>query len=329
VASQIAEAMIELDDKHSQCPRSMDGQELVFNQTEIHWVQTMSADSPVSPGSRLRPIDSVMALHEILASVQQMSYMKEHCETLISQLDDKIRSTYLKAPVRKRAKATFELLRTERRDPIDRERYLEKLIWEQWGHDAVERGGQPFFGEACRFIQTYQMPLQQTREDNGWGRLDLVGVTADSMPVVIELKQEQSGDTPLRMLVEALAYACAFKKAWNKGLLATEWKDAMKTRHIEFTITSPIEQIPVILLAPASFWKRKIGAPGKRSSGKVPEAAWSPFRRLASTCQDHGFPVTFTEFDTESNGTDRERVSQGRKVSLPGFEEENNRSEAR
>ena len=247
--------------------------------------------------------------------------MEQHSKTLIDQLDEKIHSTYQKAPTLRRAGETYELGRIERPDPIGRERYLEKLLWQQWGHDVVMSGGQPFFGVECRFIQTYQMPLQEKREDRGWGRVDLVGATADSMPVVIELKQEKSKDNPLRMLVEALAYACALRKAWNEGLLAIEWKAAMKGHNIGFTNTGRIAEVPIVLLAPAAFWKRRIGTLGKRSNSQVPGAAWSPFCQLARNCRTYGYPVHFAKFDINENGSDREKVSQGSTVSLPGFEE--------
>src|SRR5690606_13284138 len=123
--------------------------------------------------------------------------------------------------------------RGEKGDPAVRERLIEKLIWKAWSFEAVARHGQPFLGNVCRFIQTYQMPLQGTRADRGWGKIDLLGSTFQALPAVIELKQEKAKDTPLRMLVEGLAYACAVRKGWNEGKLRTEWAAAMKKNGLQ------------------------------------------------------------------------------------------------
>lgn len=166
-------------------------------------------ESEASP-PRLKPIGEALGLHEIIASVRQLSFMKQHCQTLLGMLSATLETTYAKAPSGRQAKGqTYELQRNERPDPSVRERLLEKLIWRGWRYQAVAEHGQSFLGEVCRFIQTYQMPLQGTRNDARWGKIDLVGATAEALPAVIELKQEGATDTPLRMLAEGLAYGCA------------------------------------------------------------------------------------------------------------------------
>lgn len=258
----------------------------------------MSSDS--SP-TRLKPIGDALALHEIIASVRQLSFMKLHSKALLDTLNVMLEITYARAPVGRQAKhQTYELQRTEKSDPAVRERLLEKLIWKGWSFQAVAEHGQPFLNGVCRFIQTYQMPLQGTRKDTRWGKIDLVGATPDALPVVIELKQEDATDTPLRMLAEGLAYACAVRKAWNEGGLRAEWATAMKKNGLHQEPEKVLAQVPVILLAPVDFWMRAVGTAGKRTSGKVREDAWPVFLELVRQCEVHGFPIHFVQFEIET-----------------------------
>jgi hypothetical protein len=136
-----------------------------------------------------------------------------------------------------------------------------------------------------------------TRRDKRWGKIDLVGVTSDASPVVIELKREDAKDTLLRMLVEGVAYACAVRKAWNEGGLRAKWSVAMKKHGLHQEQKEILANVPVILLAPSGFWKRAIGSEGSSSNGKVQEDAWPPFMRLVQKCDDHGFPIYFLEVE--------------------------------
>lgn len=156
--------------------------------------------SSESPPPRIKPIGEALGFHEIMASVRQLSFMKQHSQTLLDTLSVVLETTYAKSPSGRQAKGqTYELQRNEKPDPSVRERLLEKLIWMGWRFQAVAQHGQPFLGEVCQFIQTYQMPLQGTRKDARWGKIDLVGATPAALPAVIELKQEGATDTPLRM----------------------------------------------------------------------------------------------------------------------------------
>jgi hypothetical protein len=282
---------------------------------EIHSMESEA------PPPRLKPIGEALGLHEIIASVRQLSFMKQHCQTLLGMLSTTLETTYAKAPSGRQAKGqTYELQRNERPDPSVRERLLEKLIWMGWRFQAVAEHGQSFLGEVCRFIQTYQMPLQGTRNDARWGKIDLVGATAEALPAVIELKQEGATDTPLRMLAEGLAYGCAVRKAWNEGGLRAEWMAAMQENGLNQELPTALTTVPVILLAPVAFWSRTIGVPGKRTSGKVPDDAWPVFMDLSCQCAAHGFPVHFAQFEI-STGTSSPfatTVSNFTSVVLPG-----------
>jgi len=245
--------------------------------------------------------------------------MKQHSKALLDTLNVKLEITYARAPVGRETRGqTYELQRSEKPDPSIRERLLEKLIWKGWSFQAVADHGHPFLGETCRFIQTYQMPLRGTREDRRWGMIDLVGATPDSLPVVIELKQEGASDTPLRMLAEGLAYACAVRKAWNEGRLRAEWAAATKKNGIHREPEKILPTVPVILLAPVDFWRKTIGSPGRRTAGKVRDDVWPVFIELVRQCGVHGFPIHFAQFEIGTADDGATKVSDISEVRFPG-----------
>ncbi|WP_145275526.1 hypothetical protein [Tautonia plasticadhaerens] len=130
------------------------------------------------------------------------------------------------------------------------------------------------------------------------------------MPVVIELKQAKGNDTLLRMFCEGLAYACALRRAWDGGSFKAEWKAAMDRYGITLVDGETIHEIPVILLAPAEFWDRKVGKPGVRSREKVPDGAWQPFLELIKLSKSKGYPIHFVSLDII--------IGSGLAVKIPG-----------
>jgi hypothetical protein len=269
---------------------------------------------------RFKRIDPAKALHEILDSVRQLAFMRQHCDTLLEQLKEKIRLTYGKAPLgRLKPNQTYHLQQPMRHDPAVAERHLEKLIWMQWDYLQARSKGLPFYGETCKFIQTYQMPLQWEREDRGWGRIDLVGASSNALPVIIELKDKKAHDTPLRMLTEGLAYGCAVKKAWSRenSKLRRQWTSAMEGHSITNTYPETITPLPVMLLAPSDFWNRKIGKPGSHTNGKVKQDAWKPFTQLCDECKEYGFHIFCVQFEIDTSDPETPVVSQGSKVQFP------------
>lgn len=271
---------------------------------------------PVS-SSRLNPIGNARALHQINNSVRQLQFMETHSQTLLDTLNVRLEITYARAPIRGNTKGDVYRLKRDRCNPRGGERQLEQWIWAQWKCHDPSTKGRPFLDGVCPFIQTYQMPLQGSRRDTGWGKIDLVGATPGLLPVVIELKHGAGRDTPLRMLVEGLAYACAVRKAWNEGGLRAEWLQFVDKQRSQ----QPIEivEVPIILLAPKDYWERAIGKPGKRTEGKVPERAWPVLVKLVARCKLHGFPIHFAQFEINDNtGQSALKISDVSVLELPG-----------
>ena len=156
------------------------------------------------------------------------------------------------------------------------------------------------------------MPLQRTRGDKSWGRVDLVGMSNDCLPVVFELKKGASAETPLRMIIEALAYAIAIRKSWNEGNFRDEWIEVVGNK-----VPKTLLEIPVIGIAPTSYWKTKIGEPKKRTNGKVRDAAWKPFSKLCQMISDRGFPVSFWQFETGDEIDEMISIDSWSSVDIP------------
>ena len=250
--------------------------------------------------NQIRNIDGKKRLHELCSLVNQISKMKQHSEKLIEFLDVEIEQTYAAAPKRVQG---YKLDRTERRNPDQkqRERLLEKAIWKRWQYESVSNNNEPFCPNLCYYIQTFQMPLQGQRTDKSWGKIDLVGVTEAGLPVVLELKRESSSETPLRMLVEGLAYAVALRRAWNEGFLRQEWMQVVTNRSERFVAPETLLNVPIIGIAPNKYWDTKIGKLNKKSKGKIPEEAWEPFNELCVACSRRGFPVKLLSFKADAN----------------------------
>ena len=114
-------------------------------------------------------------------------------------------------------------------------------------------------GEACLLpdqsqleIIDYQMPLKARRDDRGIGKVDLFAVVDGRLPCVVELKvarESARGDTPLRALLEGLAY-CAIIEA-NAADIASE---------VEQHPLAPSQPI-LIVMAPDDYWTGYLNHP--------------------------------------------------------------------
>jgi hypothetical protein len=241
------------------------------------------------------PLDK--GLHEIQHLASQLSFMDSHSESIGHNLDLLIELTHDKAPLQRAGRTqTYELSRGPNLeiDESEEERLVEQGIWRQFSPS----NSCAFLENDCPRVVAYQTPLQNSREDRRWGKIDLLGASSQGLPVVIELKRQDADDTPLRMLVEALAYAVAVKKSWNQGTkLRGEWAARMSEFGPVQKNDTALLSVPIILLAPAAFWKQKIGSNLGRIEGQVFTNAWKPFHLLMDKCKERGFPVHCVQFE--------------------------------
>jgi hypothetical protein len=268
----------------------------------------------MTPNNRGRggyhPIDGPIRLHE-MGPLLRLRYMERHAIELIRLLDVKLEMTYAAAPFRNQSS---ELTRANKRLPHHREAKLERAIARQWKYNATCHD---FLPGVCRGIVSYQVPLFATARKSGWGYVDLLGISRLGLPVVIELKDEDSNDTPLRMLVEALAYGLAIRNAWNERphRLAGEWRAALGSGSGDDG--GPLTEVPLVCLAPEKYWRRRIGEPDRHSNGKVRHEAWSALSTLMRGLALRGFPATLAQLDTD--GEDDLLIGPGSPVSPPNM----------
>jgi hypothetical protein len=167
----------------------------------------------------MRPVDRHGSLHA-QGEVFQLKYLAQQAEALLDGIDDLIAATKRRAPVR--AKQPYPLFRDAAGAPTNEEVRWERAIWSEWH----ERRGEDFIPGLCRSVLSYQVMLRDTNEDTGWGEVDLLGRSPEGAPIVIELKGASNTETPLRGIVEGVAYAIAVRKAWSP-CFGKQWCDAL------------------------------------------------------------------------------------------------------
>lgn len=101
-------------------------------------------------------------------------------------------------------------------------------------------------GEELHILE-YQLPLKARRSDLSVGKADLFGITGSGQAAVIELKAARGGDTPLRALLEGLAYT-----AIVQANLATLRKEVQQRYSRTITADTP----RLIVMAPDDYWSR-------------------------------------------------------------------------
>ncbi len=103
-------------------------------------------------------------------------------------------------------------------------------------------------GQKLYFLD-YQFPLKARQSDKGVGKVDLFCAIENNIPAVAELKvagkNGQLGDTPLKALLEGLAY-CAIVEA-NLEAIAREAK-------ARFNINLKTGKPDLIVMAPHDYW---------------------------------------------------------------------------
>ena len=99
-------------------------------------------------------------------------------------------------------------------------------------------------GEDLHILE-YQLPLKARRNDTGVGKVDLFGITASGQAAIVELKAARGGDTPLRALLEGLAYAAIVQA--NLAMIRKEVQQ-------RYSLVTATETPRLIVMAPEEYW---------------------------------------------------------------------------
>ncbi len=259
-------------------------------------------------------LDTTAGLH-VVKSQFNKTFMEPQCRQLFDQLDQAIAATRKVAPLRDQGYLTRP--RTESGEPLGEEARWERGLWRQWSSPDA----QPVAG-AWERIATYQENLPSSIQANGWGEIDLIGVSSNGLPVIIELKapnpnQPQSAchATPAGGLVQALSYAVVVQENWAsfRGSFGHHLRERM---FLTAEMPEKLTSVPIVLAATQIYWDEWIGDTARAAT--VVSSTWSAFSDLVAAIADRGYPVSFVSLT--ATGWDERRLPVGinaRIVNLP------------
>lgn len=232
------------------------------------------------------------SLHKLKDEFDRKTHLKECARFVTRHFDSILAATRREAP--KRIQATvFDRGLIPTIDQSERERTWEFAIGQRWSNLPCTVAG------SWWKILAYQVPLFDQRMKNGWGYIDLLGCTAEFEPCVIELKKEPGADekggttgteTPLRMVLEAAAYAVALREHWK--FFSPHWQQALQPfDHEPRTNTTPTN-FHLVAAAPAGFWLE--WSPWTaRGRNKLTDGCWQAMKVMCDLFARHGYPVHF------------------------------------
>ncbi len=144
-------------------------------------------------------------------------------------------------------------------------------------------------------LVAWQIPLFDKREKKGWGYVDLLGLSTNGSPVVVELKRgNNSGCTPLAALLEALSYALVIAKQWGKLREELRLERSLPDNLPEKVRSN---EVGLVILASEDYWKH-----WQKEKGKFAKSV-SDFNELLKNMRDYGFSVQLCCMDLENAPT--------------------------
>lgn len=149
----------------------------------------------------------------------------------------------------------------------------------------------------------FQVPLHERQARDGWGHIDLLALSSEGSPIVVELKKQNAQDTPLRAMVEGLANAVAVQENWAE--MSGEIRDMCARRRLGCTVAEAATPVRLVVLAPRAYWDswQQNGALGRA----VGHAARGEFRRFRGALEERGYPTRLGAFDWPFEGNPRVR----------------------
>lgn len=255
------------------------------------------------------------------ALLNQLRFMETHAQNWLEGFDCIQTVTENAIPIRLTNASRQDLFKLHRGENPEiantqRERQIEQSLWRQWCCRPRKEPNNCFLPGVLRGFVSYQVPLRQGQADKQRAA-DLIGVTPQGLPAVVELKKE-SGDVPLWALAEAYGYALAIRKNWNaeNGTFRRQWETFAPKTPTE-GLPEKLKSIPVLIAAPEAYWLQRVGTGHKRESGELRREQWVAFHVLSQRLAAAGFPVTAVAFDVEYNSNLLPLIHHPRVRTLP------------
>jgi hypothetical protein len=198
-------------------------------------------------------------LHLLKDAWGQKQHLDEQSKSLAEKLNVAIEATLEAAPLRTQG---FALSRpaTEGISETREESLLEAAMLARWNQPGLWE----IPGAWSRLV-AFQTPLFAEQKKGSWGYVDLLGVDAVGLPVVVELKKSpkatndgrtETSESPLRMVLEAAAYAISLRKNWEQ--FRVEWVSLLLQldvpNEVIDRVPAELTDVPLVAAAPASFW---------------------------------------------------------------------------
>ena len=144
-------------------------------------------------------------------------------------------------------------------------------------------------------IHSYQVPLTATQGD-GLGKTDILGMTAEGLPVVIELKvsrgkYSESMGKLLGPILQGLAYSLTLRYFWtHSGCFREEWTAIAEDRDLPVSLEN--HTTPIVVAADREFWNCG------RAWSSCP---WSHFLLLSRKLEEGDMPLYVARFESPEN----------------------------
>jgi hypothetical protein len=244
----------------------------------------------------LRGLTAEHGLHCLKDEWVQISYLAQQCQHLAvgTNFENACRRTRCDAPRRWEREGSMLYLNPhgEKLDPDQtmRESRLERAMFLRWGGpDSL-----PVTDVWHRVIK-YQVPLKERRRSTaGLKAIDLLAVTAEGYPVVVELKvKHPSPETPLRAILEAAAYGCVLEAAWKPRFRQELIERLRQNSVIGDALPPELRGCRLVVAAPGDYWDFW-------STHQYMRRAAPAFRDFLNKAREYRFPVTFVRIEGTS-----------------------------
>jgi len=192
-------------------------------------------------------------LHVLKDEWAQRSFIGGHSKALRTGLTAAIAATRLAVQVRANAAHHFRIEVTRMmfvpREGQNDERLLEQRIYKAFGPESPRQ-----LDSLGMELVHYQVPLfNSVSKKDRWGYVDLLAVTPELDPVVIELKHESASDSPFRTLVECAANMIAVEMNWLR--IRDEIAKLPRFRERCSSLPNALCKPRGVLLAPPDYWR--------------------------------------------------------------------------
>jgi len=239
---------------------------------------------------------------------QQVENIEEQAAYLARHLDKAIQATIRSIPRRRQGYFTVSGRRKSGASVKLPEGRWQDAVFQRWS-----TGDNTAVRDCWDRVIFPQVPLQGTQRDSRWGKVDLLGLR-DKIPVVIELKADPKivngrergrRDSPLRMVLEALAYSVAIRENWK--VFREDLRIFLDSMSQPADVPQALTTVRLVGLAPDRYWLQWV--PLTARGHAVSAGAWEAFRELLAAIEGEGLQVSFA---TIRGRVDRWRQMQAR-----------------